>query len=371
MRAVKPLRINWILPTANLSGGVNCVRLLAEAMSKRGHKVNIAFISKKKSWPALWRSRLFIKRLIKELQLFGKEEHHLQQTDLPLIAVPKKKIDASDVPDADISIATWWETMEWIKDWPASKGIKAYYIQHYEIHGGDEKRVKATYQMPSFKIVIAKWLERLMKEEFRSQKIVLVPNGVDRTQFNPSTRSKASVPTIGMLYSNEKWKGVDTAFEAIRLAQKNIPELQVISFGKHPIPSDYTVPKNFHYYLRPSQKKIPKLYAKTDCWLVASTSEGFGMPGLEAAACRCPIISTRCGGPEDYVIDGVTGYLVDVGSADQMANRIIDIVNLSEQKWKTMSESSYAKAKMFNWDKSAEILEKTILAEINVRQSEV
>ena len=31
-------------------------------------------------------------------------------------------------------IATWWETAEWVNDFPASKGRKFYLIQHHEIH---------------------------------------------------------------------------------------------------------------------------------------------------------------------------------------------------------------------------------------------
>jgi glycosyltransferase involved in cell wall biosynthesis len=42
-------------------------------------------------------------------------------------------------------------------------------------------------------------------------------------------------------------------------------------------------------------------------------------------ASGCPVVSTRCGGPEEFVRDGETGYLVD-SSPDAMAARIEEIV---------------------------------------------
>ena len=85
------------------------------------------------------------------------------------------------------------------------------------------------------------------------------------------------------------------------------------------------------------------------------------MPGLEAAACHCPIVSTRCGGPEDYVEDGVSGFLVPVGDAVAMADAVCRVLKLPDDKWRTMSQASYNISKRFDWDRSAKILEDTLL----------
>ena len=39
-----------------------------------------------------------------------------------------------------------------------------------------------------------------------------------------------------------------------------------------------------------------------------------------------PVVSTRCGGPEDFIIDGETGLLVPVGDAHKMADAIISLL---------------------------------------------
>jgi glycosyltransferase involved in cell wall biosynthesis len=93
------------------------------------------------------------------------------------------------------------------------------------------------------------------------------------------------------------------------------------------------------------------------------------MPGIEAAACRCPLVSTRCGGPEDYIEEGKSGYLVDVGDSNKIAERIKKIVELNNDDWCTMSEASYSISLKFDWDVSAGIMEKALFDELDKNKS--
>jgi glycosyltransferase involved in cell wall biosynthesis len=367
-RAARPLKISWILPRTGLSGGVKSTRLLAEAMVARGHDVTIAYLEAGDSpWPSPLHVGRFARRAIKALREPREPTpHHLQSSTAKLIPVAGNEVLHTQVPDADFVIGTWWETLEWMRSWPARKGIQAHFIRHYETFGGDPERVKAVYRDRTMKFVIARWLQRLMMQEYGHPQAVLVPNGVDWHQFHAEPRGKAPAPTVGLQYSQVKWKDTGTAFEAIRIAQRTLPDLRVIAFGNKPLQPSDNPPKNLEFFLRPPQDEIPRLYARTDCWILSSITEGFGMPGLESAACRCPVVCTRCGGPEDYVNEGVSGYLVDVGNAQQMARRILDVVTQNEADWRRMSEASHAVARTFNWERSAEILEDALLAALPV-----
>ena len=357
----RSLNINWILPRPGLSGGIKSNRLIAEAMVRRGHQVNMLYVDGPPPAPHWWRIRSFIRYW--KHRYFGRksQQHHLEHSVTNLMPVGHKPILASDAPDADITIATWWETAYWIKDWPASKGSKAYFIRHHELHGGDSDQVMATYRLPLKKLVIATWLQTLMDEKYGDKEAALIPNGVDWNQFYFISRPKQPVPTVGMLYGVVPWKGAEAAFDAIRQIQTQYPNLRVISFGSHQIKPEHCPPSNFEYYFRPTQETIPDLYRQVDCWLLPSTLEGFGMPGLEAAACGCPVVSTRCGGPEDYIKEGHNGYLVNVDDRIQMAARIKQVLDLPEDDWQTMSRASAAYVKRFDWDLSAERLEAILL----------
>jgi glycosyltransferase involved in cell wall biosynthesis len=56
-----------------------------------------------------------------------------------------------------------------------------------------------------------------------------------------------------------------------------------------------------------------------DLFVLPSHQEGLCIAALEAMSCGCPVISTHCGGPEEYVVDGKTGCLVPFDAADMAA----------------------------------------------------
>ncbi|KEF42963.1 MAG: hypothetical protein ER33_03595 [Cyanobium sp. CACIAM 14] len=61
-----------------------------------------------------------------------------------------------------------------------------------------------------------------------------------------------------------------------------------------------------------------------DLFVIPSHQEGLCIAALEAMACGVPVVSTRCGGPEDYVIEGRTGQLV-ASAPEAMAEAITAI----------------------------------------------
>jgi len=70
------------------------------------------------------------------------------------------------------------------------------------------------------------------------------------------------------------------------------------------------------------QRDVLPVYDASDALLVPSTKESFGLTVVEAMARGVPVVATRCGGPEEIVTDGQTGYLVEIADIDAMAERI-------------------------------------------------
>ncbi len=78
------------------------------------------------------------------------------------------------------------------------------------------------------------------------------------------------------------------------------------------------------------QDAIEELMAIADLFIIPSGSESFGLAALEAMACEVPVISSNIGGLPEVNIDGITGYLSDVGNVDEMADNAIKILSDDE-----------------------------------------
>ena len=68
-----------------------------------------------------------------------------------------------------------------------------------------------------------------------------------------------------------------------------------------------------------------EFYNRCDVFVLTSRVEGFPLPPLEAMACGCAVVATRCGGVGDYARDGVNCLTVPTRDADALA-RALDTV---------------------------------------------
>lgn len=68
---------------------------------------------------------------------------------------------------------------------------------------------------------------------------------------------------------------------------------------------------------------LPGFYRSLDVFAISSWQEGLCVTGTEAMACGATVVSTRCGGPEDFVWDRQTGRLSGLGAAD-FAGRLLE-----------------------------------------------
>jgi glycosyltransferase involved in cell wall biosynthesis len=352
------VRITFVLPFAGLAGGMRVIAIYAERLQRRGHKVfltstpvDIPLRRKVKSfvlgrgWPGLRREPSHFDGISVEHKILEKV----------------RPVTDSDVPDADIVLATYYTTAYGVQRLSPSKGAKAIFIQNYEVEEGrPNPRLDATWRMPMHKITISKWLVDLARTKFGDDFVSLVPNSVDTDQFHAPPRSKSAVPTVGLLYNSFSLKGCATSFKALKEVAAALPSLRLVCFGAERPSLRLPLPAFAEYHYRPRQDQLKDLYAQCDVWLCGSNVEGFHLPPFEAMACRCPVVSTRVGGPMDIVEEGINGHLVDVKDASALADRVLRVLNLPEAEWKRMSDAALDTATRFSWDDATELFEKAL-----------
>jgi N-acetyl-alpha-D-glucosaminyl L-malate synthase BshA len=104
------------------------------------------------------------------------------------------------------------------------------------------------------------------------------------------------------------------------------------------------------------QDAIEEILSVSDLFLMPSQSESFGLAALEAMACKVPVISSNAGGLPELNIDGVTGFLKDIGDVQGMADSAIYILE-DEARLATFKENALARAKEFDLAKILPIYE--------------
>lgn len=345
------MRVTFVLPHAGLAGGSRVVAIYAKILHERGHDVTIVSIPKR-SAKLIDQAKAVVKRRPVPARNPDHGPSHLDGLGLDWrVLESRRPVTNADVPDADVVIATWWETAEWVSKLSPTKGVKAYFLQHHEIHDGQPRdRVAATWRLPLRKITISQWLSDTNERVYGLGPIPIVHNSVDTGMFNAPERDRNSPPVVGLLYSKTYWKGVRDSFTAIEIARERFPDLRVFMFGATNDDEHLPRPSNSELYVRPPQDQIKDVYGACDYWLCGSLAEGFHLPPLEAMACRLPVVSTMVGGPMDIIQPGVNGYLSPVQDPVALAQNLIRVLSQSDAEWRAMSQAAYRTAVDYSWD---------------------
>jgi glycosyltransferase involved in cell wall biosynthesis len=325
---------------------------------ERGHHVVIVY--PRRPWPR--NLRRLLRRLYDEGRRWtGRDRDHIDTFNGSTVVTSQSRSRAA-IPDGDVIFATHWLTADLVADLPPRKGRKAYFLQSYEAHSFGPEEVDATWRLPLQKFVVARWLQDLAREKFGDASAVWVPNGVDTSQFDAPPRGLHSPRSIGFVYSPASVKNPEMAFEVHERVRRRFPDLRLISFGAARPTIAHRRVANMTFFHRPPQETLRDIYASADVWLCSSCVEGFGLPLLEAMACRCPVVTTRCGGVVDFVRDGQNGFLVDVGDAAGMADAVVSLLS-DAQAWERASQAAYATRLELTWERSSSLLEAAIASE--------
>jgi N-acetyl-alpha-D-glucosaminyl L-malate synthase BshA len=183
--------------------------------------------------------------------------------------------------------------------------------------------------------------ENLRKDTFEffeiENDIKVIPNFIDLHRFNLQAKDhfKKAIAPEGekILIHTSNFRKVKRTEDVVRIFAKileKIPSklLMVGDGGERSdceqLCRDLGVGDDVRFLGK--QDAIEEILSVSDLFLMPSQSESFGLAALEAMACKVPVVSSNAGGLPELNIDGVTGFLKDIGDIQGMADSSIYIL---------------------------------------------
>ena len=211
------------------------------------------------------------------------------------------------------------------------------------------------------------------------QRIHLVPPGVDHDRFHPADREEAKACLglegkhvllfVGRL---QPLKAADVAVRAlahlVTWGRMSLDDVRLLVVGSpsgragvheaqhlEALAVSLGVEAAVEFLPARPQAQLPAYYQAADVCLVPSYTESFGLVALEAQACGAPVVASAVGGLRSIVRHGRTGYLVEPGASEALAERAWRILS-DPPLARSMGGLAECSSGDYSWDRSADAL---------------
>ncbi len=191
-----------------------------------------------------------------------------------------------------------------------------------------------------------------------TREIDVIPNFIDFNRFNKKPREhfKQMIAPNGekIIIHTSNFRKVKRVEDVVAIFSRIIKEIpaKLLLIGDGPERSHIEKVCREHntcdwVTFLGKQEAIEEILSIGDLFVLPSESESFGLAALEAMACEVPVISSNAGGIPEVNINGVTGFLSDVGDVESMAQNAITLLKDPEML-KTFRKNALKQAHNFD-----------------------
>jgi glycosyltransferase involved in cell wall biosynthesis len=171
-------------------------------------------------------------------------------------------------------------------------------------------------------VAVGSALARSLEAIEPAARVDVIGNAIDTGWFTPAlSPTRGHVLTVATTLDEEK--GIDLLLRV--WATERLPRLVVV--GDDPgrrfarLAATLGVGDRVEFKGVVPREELRRLMQHAALYVCASRAETFGVAVAEALACGTPVVSTRCGGPEDFVTDEV-GLTVPVDDEQALARGV-------------------------------------------------
>lgn len=178
---------------------------------------------------------------------------------------------------------------------------------------------------------------------------VSASGGVNDDFFQKNRNQNNDIPIIGYVSRIDRGKGWDIFIQALHILKKEdiIFNAQIIGRGEEinqmqDMINSLDLHKQINYIGPIEYKELPMFYSQFDIFVFPTQlEESLGLVGLEAMACKVPVIGSNIGGLTDYIINENNGYFFIPSDANDLAEKISQYLSLSKEQQSKMKAAAY------------------------------
>lgn len=335
---------------------------LGKALAKEGHKVHFITYSQPTRLDFLNENLFYHEVDFRSYPLFEYPPYELALASKMVSVVKNEKLDLLHVHYAIPHASAAYMAKQILR----SEGI--YIPVVTTLHGTD---ITLVGKDPSYEPVVtfsinqsdgvtavSADLRRETYEHFKIEKdIDVIPNFIDLDKFKKQKKDhfkKAICPNGESLVvhtSNfRKVKRIADVVQIFANILKEIPaKLLMIGDGPERAKAEAQCKElNIENDVRFLGKleAIEEVLSVADLFLMPSEKESFGLAALEAMACEVPLISSNAGGLPELNVQGITGFMSEVGDTADMSRKALFV--LDKKNLPTFKQNALKRAKEFD-----------------------
>ena len=211
------------------------------------------------------------------------------------------------------------DALDYIKPYAVRHNILNYPLFHFN------KMIETRVMSNSDEIIVLnKFMEDYLKNESYTDKIKMVPNGIDPTDFSNKGDDKF------ILYAGRfDWnKRVDVLIKAFSMLDENYKKdfkLKIVGQGYNEkylknLVKSRNIVKRVEFVPWIERSKLINFMSRCSLFVLPSLFETFGIVVIEAMASGKPVIASDTPGPQDVITHGYNGFLFEKGSVEELKN---------------------------------------------------
>lgn len=335
---------------------------LGKALAQEGHKIHFITYSQPSRLDFLNENLFYHEVEFRSYPLFEYPPYELALASKMVSVVKNEKLDLLHVHYAIPHASAAYMAKQILK----TQGIHIPVVT--TLHGTDITLVgrDASYEpVVTFSInesdgvtAVSKDLKKETFEHFRiTNDIEVIPNFIDLEKFRKQKKDhfkKAICPNGEALIAHtsnfRKVKRIGDVVKIFYNVHKEIPA-KLLMIGDGPERShaeaecrELGIVDDVRFLGK--LEAVEEVLSVADLFLLPSEKESFGLAALEAMACEVPVVSSNTGGIPELNVQGVTGFLANVGDIEEMTRKSLFI--LDKNNLPRFKENAVNRAKEFD-----------------------